>query len=122
MERQSFLLTPLALRAQDAIKVEVNLVNVPFSAQDSRGHWNSNLSASDVEVFEDGISQKISFFSRAVDSPLSIAVIADTSGSQKDFLSEHRRDLRDFLRTVMTKRDQAMLVVFGGSIRVSSPF
>ncbi len=122
MLRRSFLLTPVALQAQDAIKVDVNLVNVPFSAQDTRGHWMPNLSADDIEVFEDGIPQKLSFFSRAADSPLSIAVIADMSSSQREFLNEHRRDLRDFLRTVMTKRDQAMLVCFGASIRVASPF
>ena len=123
MLRRSFLLTPLAF-AQDPppIKVEVNLVNVPFTVRDARGQWITNLNASDFEVLEDGIPQKISFFSKASDSPLSIAVVADISGSQEEFLKDHRRDLRDFLKTVMTKRDQAMLVCFGNSIRLVSNF
>ena len=123
MLRRSFLLTPLAF-AQDPppIKVEVNLVNVPFTVRDARGQWITNLNAGDFEVLEDGIQQKISFFSKASDSPLSIAVVADISGSQEEFLKDHRRDLRDFLKTVMTKRDQAMLVCFGNSIRLVSNF
>ena len=123
MLRRHFLLTPLAF-AQDPppIKVEVNLVNVPFTVRDAKGQWITNLSADDFEVLEDGQPQKVSFFSRAADSPLSIGVVADISGSQEEFLKDHRRDLRDFLKTVMTKRDQAMLVCFGNSIRLVSRF
>ncbi len=104
------------------IRVDVNLVNVPFSVQDSSGRWITDLTAADIDVFEDGAAQKISFFSRASDSPLSIAIVADVSGSQEEFLKDHRRDLRDFLKTVMTRRDQVMLTCFGNSIRLVAPF
>jgi len=33
--------------------------------------------------------------------------------SQKDFLKDHRRDLRDFLKNVVQTRDQAFLICFG---------
>ncbi len=120
MQRRLFLFSPVLL-AQDAIRVEVNLVNVPFNVLDSRGQLVQNLSADDFEVFEDGSPQKIAFFSRAADSPLTLAVIADVSGSQQEFLKDHRRDLRDFLKTALTPRDQAMLICFGNSIRLVSP-
>ncbi|WP_051670784.1 VWA domain-containing protein [Bryobacter aggregatus] len=122
MLRRNFLFTPLLLSAQDAIKVDVNLVNVPFTARDARGQWVQTLTANDLEVTEDGAPQKIAFFSRASDSPLSIAIIADISGSQQKFLKDHRRDLHHFLKTVLTPRDQAMLVCFGNSVRLASPF
>jgi Ca-activated chloride channel family protein len=123
MLRRHFLLTPLAFAQEPApIKVEVNLVNVPFTVRDASGHWITNLNVNDFEILENGQPQKVSFFSRAADSPLSIGIVADTSGSQEDFLKDHRRDLRDFLKTVMTKRDQAMLVCFGNSIRLVSRF
>ncbi len=123
MLRRHFLLTPLAFAQEPPpIRVEVNLVNVPFTVRDARGQWITDLTANDLEVFEDAQPQKISFFSRAADSPLSIAVVADVSGSQEEFLKDHRRDLRDFLKTVLTKRDQAMLVCFGNSVRLVSNF
>ncbi|MCX6614122.1 MAG: hypothetical protein NTW74_25175 [Acidobacteria bacterium] len=87
MLRRHFLLTPLAF-AQDPppIKVEVNLVNVPFTVRDATGRWITNLNADDFEVLEDGQPQKVSFFSRAADSPLCIGVVAVISGSQEEFL------------------------------------
>lgn len=72
-------------------------------------------------MWEDGVPQKISLFSRAADSPLSIADIADTSGSQREFLNEHRRDLHGFLKTVMTQPDQTMLAYFGSAVRLAIP-
>lgn len=114
----SFLLSGFAASAQEPapIRVEVNLVNVPFSVTDSTGGLVNHLSAEDFEVFEDGVPQKIRFFSRASDSPLTIAILADVSGSQEDFLKEHRRDLRDFLKTSLKKQDQAMLICFGRNV------
>jgi Ca-activated chloride channel homolog len=123
MQRRFFLFSPLLLAQDPApIRVSVNLVNVPFSVRDTRGQWVTTLSQEDFEVFEDGVAQKIAFFSRATDSALSLAVVADVSGSQEDYLKEHRRDLRDFLKTVLRPRDQAMLAAFGNSIRLVSPF
>lgn len=123
MQRRFFLFSPLLLAQEPApIRVSVNLVNVPFSVRDERGQWVTNLSPEDFEVFEDGVAQKIAFFSRATDSALSLAVVADVSGSQEDYLKEHRRDLRDFLKAVLRPRDQAMLAAFGNSVRLVSPF
>lgn len=118
MLRRSFLFTP-ALLSQ--IRVEVNLVNVPFTVRDEKGAWLTDLNAADFEVLEDGLPQKISFFSRATESPLTIAILADTSGSQDDFVRDHRRDIRDFLSTVMTPRDQTLLVCFSTAVRLVSP-
>jgi Ca-activated chloride channel family protein len=127
MLRRVFLATPIAF-AQDPgkdpppIRVNVNLVNVPFSARNERGEWVRDLRAEDIEVLEDGVPQPIRFFSRADNSPLSIAIVADMSGSQEEFLKDHRRDLRDFLRTVMRPNDRATLICFRGSIRLVADF
>lgn len=125
MDRRLFLFTPFAvLAAQEAnpIRVQVNLVNVPFSVTNAAGNLVTDLKAEDFDVFEDGAPQKIRFFSQAANSPLSLVILADVSGSQEDFLKEHRRDLRDFLKTVMKPQDSAMLIAFGRNIyEVSRP-
>ncbi|BDC50442.1 hypothetical protein F183_A27580 [Bryobacterales bacterium F-183] len=110
--------------AQDEapIRVDVNLVNVPFAVYDANGRLIPDLSASDFDVFEDGQPQKIRFFSRATESPLTIAVVADISGSQKEYLKEHRKHLRDFLKTALKPRDMATLIAFGANVwEVSRP-
>lgn len=125
MERRLFLsLASAPLLAQEAepIRVQVNLVNVPFAVSDASGRLVSDLTTQDFEVFEDGQAQKIQFFSRAQESPLTLAVLADVSGSQDDYLKEHRKHLKDFLKTVLKPRDKAMLICFGANIyEVSTP-
>jgi Ca-activated chloride channel family protein len=125
MERRLFLsaLAGAAL-AQDAepIRVTVNLVNVPFTVADASGRLVSDLGIDDFEVFEDGQAQKVRFFSRASESPLTLAVLADVSGSQDDYLKEHRKHLKDFLKTVLKPQDKAMLLCFGANVyEVSTP-
>ncbi len=123
MQRRVFLLSPLAF-AQDPppIRVDVNLVNVPFSVLDSSGKLVTDLSAADFEVVEDGVPQTVKFFARAADSPLTLAITADVSGSQDDFVKDHRRDLRDFLKAVLKPQDKATLICFGANVwQVSFP-
>ena len=54
---------------QEPIRVNVKLVNVAFSARDSRGALVNTLTKDDVDVFEDAVPQKVSFFARSVDVP-----------------------------------------------------
>ena len=46
---------------------------------------SGDLSKDDFEVLEDGVPQRISFFARSLDVPLSLASIADVSASQRRF-------------------------------------
>jgi hypothetical protein len=51
--------------AQAPIRVEVNLVNVAFAARDSQGKLVETLTRDDIELYEDGVLQKLSFSPRA---------------------------------------------------------
>ena len=119
MLRRHFL--PLLFQNPPTIRIDVNLVNLPFSVRDTRGQLVLNLTGDDVEVLEDGVPQVIKHFSQGGAGTLSVGLIADVSGSQKDFLKDHRRDLRDFLKNVVQTRDRAFLVCFGNNLRLVSP-
>jgi Ca-activated chloride channel family protein len=122
------LVTSLWIRpvlvAQDglAIRVSVGLVNVAFTARDEKGKLVADLTRDDVEVLDDGVKQGISFFARTADLPLALGLISDVSGSQEHFLKSHHHDLDDFLKHVLTPRDQAFLVCFGNHVRLVSDF
>ncbi|MFN0101088.1 MAG: VWA domain-containing protein [Bryobacteraceae bacterium] len=103
------------------IRVDVNLVNLPFFVRDACGQLVLTLTKDDIEVLEDGVPQTVSHFSQGGASAISLGLIADVSGSQRDFLKDHRRDLRDFLRNAIQPRDQAFLVCFGNQLRLVSP-
>ncbi|MBM3785923.1 MAG: hypothetical protein FJW30_16295, partial [Acidobacteria bacterium] len=89
---------PMAAQDGARITVDVKLVNVPFSVRDEKGRLVDGLTRDDIEVFEDGVPQKITHFSQSADSPLALALVSDVSGSQDEFLKDHRRDLLDFLK------------------------
>ena len=108
--------------SQEPIHVAVNLVNVAFSVRDARGALVENLTKDDIEVFEDAVPQKISFFARSADVPLTLGLIVDVSGSQDHFSKQHERDLEVFLKEVLGPKDRAFLVTFANHIRLVSDF
>ena len=66
--------------------------------------------------------QKISFFARSLDVPLTLGLIVDFSGSQDHFSKQHQHDLEVFLKEVLGPKDRAFLVCFGNHIRLASDF
>lgn len=118
------LAAPLLCRAQTPapIRVQVSLVNVGFSVRDEKGNLVTNLTQDDFEITEDGVPQKISFFARSTDVPLTLGLIMDVSGSQQSFLKPHHNDLQAFLKTVLRPQDRAFLVCFGNNLRLMSDY
>jgi Ca-activated chloride channel homolog len=115
---------PLVCRAQApaAIRVDVSLVNVGFSVRDEKGNLVTDLTQDDFQVTEDGVPQKIAFFARSMDVPLTLGLIMDVSGSQQSFIKPHHNDLQAFLKTVLEPEDRAFLVCFGNNLRLMSDY
>jgi Ca-activated chloride channel homolog len=108
--------------AQKPIRVDVDLVNVAFTARDARGALIDNLTRNDVELFEDASPQKIEFFAKSTDVPLTLALIVDVSGSQDHFGKKHEKDLEVFLKEVLGPKDRVFLVCFGNHLRLVSDY
>ena len=98
------LLTAVVCFSQEPIHVKVNLVNVSFSVRDSSGAFVGDLTKDDFEILEDAVPQKIAFFSRSSDVPLTLGLIVDASGSQDHFSKQHKHDLELFLNDVLRLR------------------
>jgi Ca-activated chloride channel family protein len=125
MRRHALLLILLAAAScfsQEAIRVKVNLVNVSFSVRDSHGALVDNLTKDDFEVLEDAVPQKIAFFSRSSDVPLTLGLIVDASGSQEHYSKQHKHDLEVFLQDVLGPKDRAFMLCFGNHLRMVSDF
>jgi len=116
------LLAAIVCYSQEPLRVKVNLVNVSFSVRDSLGALVDNLTKDDFEVLEDAVPQKISFFSRSSDVPLTLGLIVDASGSQDHFSKQHKHDLEVFLQDVLGPKDRVFLLCFGNHLRLVSDF
>ena len=90
--------------------------------RDQKGNLVTNLTQDDFEITEDGVPQKISFFARSIDVPLTLGLIMDVSGSQQSFIKPHHNDLQAFLKTVLQPQDRAFLVCFGNNLRLMSDY
>ena len=111
---------------QTTIRTEVSLVNLIFSAVDSKNRFVPELKADDFLVFEDHQPQKIEYFSdlsKEKSVPLTIALLIDTSGSVKDKLAYEKITAEEFFRKVLRKgRDLALIIQFDSEVNLVHDF
>jgi Ca-activated chloride channel homolog len=107
--------TPPIKEDDEPIKLEAEVVNVLFTAQDRNRRLLTSLKKEDVTILEDGKPQEITDFSRQVDLPLSLAILIDTSASQERTLPEEKQAAISFLETVVRpSKDEVSVVSFTG--------
>jgi VWFA-related protein len=95
------------------ISVRVNVVTLFATVHDPDGGVVKNLMRDDFVLLEDGVPQKIEFFSQESDLPLTIGLLVDTSRSQTGVLDQERRASYTFLDQVLREgKDQAFVVHF----------
>jgi len=103
----------------EVIRVETDLVNSLFTATDKDRHFITSLRAADVAIFENDVAQTISLFERETDRPLSLALLIDTSDSQRGVLSDEKNAARAFVDSVIRPaKDRAAVVSFTGVPKV----
>ena len=102
---------PVDLGDTQTLKVNVNLVNVLFSVRDKNGYI-TNLHKDDCQIYEDKQPQKIKNFTQEKNLPLTIGILLDTSGSQTNVLPLEQESGAEFLKTVLTPKDEAFLISF----------
>jgi Ca-activated chloride channel family protein len=107
--------SPTPTPDEEIIKVDTDLVNVLFTAQDKNRRLLTDLKQNDVVLLEDGKQQEISAFTRQVDLPLSLAVLIDTSASQERTLPEEKAAAISFLESVIhPQKDEVCIISFTG--------
>lgn len=114
--------TPTPTPTEDApieddeiIKIDTEVVNVLFTAQDKNRRLLTELKQSDVRLIEDGQPQTIVSFSRQVDLPLSLAILIDTSASQERTLPEEKAAAISFVESVVRPaKDEVSIISFTG--------
>lgn len=93
------------------LKIGTNLVNLYFSAHDKSG-FITNLRKDDCALTEDKVPQTIKNFTQEKSLPLTIGILLDTSGSQMNVLPLEQQSGAEFLKDVLTPKDEAFLISF----------
>jgi VWFA-related protein len=103
------------------LKVNVNLVNVYFSVRDKNG-FITNLHKDDCDIYEDKALQKTKNFTQEKNLPLTIGILLDTSGSQIHVLPLEQQSGAQFLKDVLTPKDEAFLISFDINVNLLSDY
>ena len=100
------------------LKLETHLVNLNVSATDKDGKAVVGLRQEDFSVYEDGVLQRISFFSPER-SPFNLVLLIDLSGSMKDEIELIKETAIHFL-DVISAQDSVAVVTFTTDVTVVS--
>ena len=114
-------LSPQPDSEQGAFQISVNVALVVLEAtiRDHEGHAVPQLKREDFEVFEDGRPQPIRLF-RHEDTPVTVGLLIDHSGSMREKLEEVTAGARAFVRS-SNSRDQMFVVNFNETVSQGLP-
>ena len=112
---------PVDGRDQDnpRFSVEVDLVVLQATVRDRAGRTVSGLQEHDFEVYQDGALQPIRLF-RHEDTPVTIGLVVDHSGSMREKLAEVTAAARTFVRA-SNPEDQMFVVNFNEDVSLGLP-
>ena len=98
------------------LRVDVNLIQVDAVVRDRVGKPMNNLHQEDFRIFEDGVEQRIQFFSR--DSlPLAVALVVDRSGSVAPLMGQVQSAAFQALK-LLKAGDQVALFSFASKVEL----
>jgi VWFA-related protein len=112
-----------ALSAQQdrpAFRAAVDIVSLNVTVTDGTSHYVTDLDQPDFAIFEDGVRQEISFFSRR-QQPIALSLLLDSSASMEDKLPTLQAAAANFVRRLKTN-DIAQVIDFDSRVEVRQPF
>lgn len=91
--------------ASQNLRVDVRLVNVYVTVIDGSGRYVQGLKKNDFLVEEDGRRQTLTHFDHNQDTPVSVGIVLDTSGSMRLKLDTATDAVDRFIRTIHADDD-----------------
>lgn len=109
--------------SSQTLKVQTNLVNVFATVRDKKNGLITDLKQDDFKIYEDGVEQKIAYFSKDMNLPITLAILIDTSGSMQNILGAEQDAASRFVKTVMRgNKDEAIVISFDFDVNLLADF
>ena len=106
----------------ETLKVNVNVVQLFFNVKDKHGALIPNLTKDDFTIAEDGKPQTIKYFTAESNLPLTLGMMIDASGSQRNVLDMEKEVGGAFLKQILTDKDEAYVISFDISVDLLQDF
>jgi Ca-activated chloride channel homolog len=86
---------------------------VTVTVTDPNGSYITDLQKQDFKLYMDGQQRPIEFFRQDLNTPVSVGILVDTSGSMQPKIPQARTAILEFLRN-LNDRDDVFLFAFSG--------
>src|SRR5882724_9158662 len=109
-------------QSTETLKVNVDVVQLFFNVKDKHGALIPNLTKDNFEIIEDGKPQTIKYFKAESDLPLTLGILIDASGSQKNVLGIEQEVGGSFLEDTLRPKDMASIFSFDVDVNLLQDF
>jgi VWFA-related protein len=106
----------------ETLKVNVNVVQLFFNVKDKHGALIPNLTKNDFEIGEDGKPQTVKYFTAESNLPLTLGMMIDASGSQRNVIDMEKEVGGAFLKQILTDKDEAFVISFDITVDLLQDF
>ncbi len=106
----------------ETLKVNVNVVQLFFNVKDKHGALIPNLKKEDFEISEENTPQTIKYFTAESNLPLTLGMMIDSSGSQRNVIDMEKEVGGAFLRQILTDKDEAYVLSFDITVDLLQDF
>ena len=115
-------LTAVVSAQQDrpAFRTAVDIVSLNVTVMDGVNHYVTDLDQPDFTVYEDGVRQDVTFFSRR-QQPIALSLLLDSSASMEDKLPTLQTAASNFVKRLKTN-DMAQVIDFDSRVEVRQGF
>jgi VWFA-related protein len=103
-----------------SFRVGVDIVSLNVTVTDGASHYVTDLERGDFSVFEDGVKQDVTFFSRRA-QPIALSLLLDSSASMEDKLPTLQGAASNFVRRLKAQ-DIAQIVDFDSRVDIRQAF
>jgi Ca-activated chloride channel family protein len=111
---------PAGQPPQTPFRAAVDLVSLNVTVTEGTGKYVTDLDAADFAVFEDGVKQDVTFFTRT-NLPIALAILIDTSASMENKLPTAQEAAIGFAKK-LRQQDLAEVVDFDSRVVVLQSF
>jgi Ca-activated chloride channel family protein len=111
---------PPSGRQQPAFRTGVDIVSLNITVTDPTAHYVTDLDEADFLVFEDGVKQDVTFFTRR-QQPIALSLLLDSSASMEDKLPTLQAAATNFIHRLKSN-DIGQVIDFDSNVKVRQAF
>jgi VWFA-related protein len=107
-------------RQRPAFRAGVDIVSLNVTVTDASNHYVTDLAENEFSVFEDGVKQNITFFSRR-QQPIALSLLLDSSASMEQHIVTLQTAATNFIKK-MKPNDIAQVIDFDSRVEIRQGF